>query len=111
MESAPNARDGTRDGQPVDRRVLSLGLLGSIPRRVPLEHADMVVEHARAQGITVIARIGLVPGWARPHPEGQDTTLNYIDEGGYEHMGDYVYEFVRHFKAACTRSLSGTSQT
>lgn len=68
------------------------------PGEYHFEHADMVVEYARAQGITVIARIGLVPDWARPHPEGQDTTLNYIDESGYEHMGDYVYEFVRHFK-------------
>src|SRR5512135_163313 len=50
------------------------------------EHADMVVEHARAQGLTVIARIGLVPWFARPHPEGQDTTFNYIDETGYKAM-------------------------
>jgi hypothetical protein len=68
------------------------------PDEYHFEHADMVVEHARAQGLTVIARIGLVPGWARPHPEGQDTTFNYIDESGYDAMGDFVYEFVRHFK-------------
>jgi hypothetical protein len=61
-------------------------------------HADLVVDHARAQGLTVIARLGLVPEWARPHGEGQSTTFNYIDESGYEAMGDFVYEFVQHFK-------------
>lgn len=60
-------------------------------------HADMVVEHARAQGLTVIARLGLVPWWARPHDAGQQTTMNYIDESGYDDMGDFVYEFVRHY--------------
>jgi hypothetical protein len=70
------------------------------PRRgeFQFEHADLVVDHARAQGLTVIARLGLVPEWARPHGEGQSTTLNYIDASGYEAMGDFVYEFVRHFK-------------
>jgi hypothetical protein len=61
-------------------------------------HADMIVEHARAQSLTVIARIGLTPDWARPNGPGQETTFNYIDESGYDDLGDYVYEFVRHFK-------------
>jgi beta-galactosidase GanA len=30
-------------------------------------HADLVVDHARNQGLTVIARLGYVPEWA---PEG-----------------------------------------
>src|SRR5688572_30820574 len=29
------------------------------------EHSDMIVRHARAQGLQVIARIGLVPAWAQ----------------------------------------------
>jgi hypothetical protein len=61
-------------------------------------HADLIVEHARAQGLTVIARLGLVPEWARPHDEGQHSTWNYIDESGYDDMGDFVFEFVKHFK-------------
>ncbi len=67
------------------------------PGQYNFDHADMVVDQARAQGLTVIARIGLVPDWARPHPTGQDTTFNYIDETGYKAMGDFVYAFVRHF--------------
>jgi len=60
------------------------------------EHADLVVDHARAQGLNVIARIGLVPWWARPHL--QSTSLNYLDQDNYDELGDFVYEFVRHFK-------------
>ena len=61
-------------------------------------HADLVVDHARAQGLTVIARLGLSPEWARPHDQGQQTTWNYIDESGYDALGDFVFEFVKHFK-------------
>ncbi len=56
-------------------------------------HPDMVVDHALALGLTVIARIDFVPQWARP-PE---TTFRYLPE---EHFGDYaefVQAFVRHF--------------
>jgi polysaccharide biosynthesis protein PslG len=61
-------------------------------------HADLVVDHARAQGLNVIARIGYVPWWARPHPKEQDTSLNYLDQDNYDELGDFVFEFVRHFK-------------
>jgi hypothetical protein len=57
-------------------------------------HADMIVEHARAQGLTVIARLGLAPEWARPHDQGQQTTWNYLDESGYDDLGNFVFEFV-----------------
>ena len=36
------------------------------------DHPDMVIEHAHAQGLQVIARLGLTPAWARP----PDTPLN-----------------------------------
>jgi len=32
------------------------------------EHPDMVIDHARAQGLTVVARLGLTPAWARMGP-------------------------------------------
>ena len=38
------------------------------------EHQDMVVNHAHAQGLTIIARIGLTPSWARP----KDTPLKLL---------------------------------
>jgi hypothetical protein len=62
------------------------------------EHADLVVDHARAQGLTVIARLGFVPDWARPDPRKQKTTSSYLDEAHYADFGDFVYAFVTHFR-------------
>ena len=45
-------------------------------------HADLVVDHARRQGLTVIARLGFVPEWARPDPEVEQTTFTYLDDNG-----------------------------
>ena len=36
------------------------------PGNFDWSHADLVVDHARRQGLTVIARLGFVPEWARP---------------------------------------------
>ena len=61
-------------------------------------HADLVVDHARSQGLTVIARLGFVPEWARPDPEVQPTTFTYLDEEDYGAFAQYVYAFVEHFQ-------------
>jgi hypothetical protein len=61
-------------------------------------HADLVVDHARAQGLTIIARLGFVPVWARPDPRTQETTSSYLDIAHYADFGDYVYAFVEHFR-------------
>lgn len=58
------------------------------------DHADMVVRHARQQGLTVIARIGFVPGWARP----PDTTESFLPVSSYDDLGDFVYSFVSHYR-------------
>ena len=54
-------------------------------------HADAVIDHADRQGLTIIARLGYVPEWARP-PE---TTPLYLDEEYFEEFGAYAAEFVR----------------
>lgn len=56
-------------------------------------HADMVVDHAVAQGLQVIARIDYVPEWARP----ADTTARYLERERYADYADFVHAFVRHF--------------
>ena len=61
-------------------------------------HADLVVDHARRQGLTVIARLGFVPEWARPDPEEQPTTFTYLDEDHYQDFAAYVRAFVEHFQ-------------
>lgn len=57
-------------------------------------HPDVVVRHARAQGLTVVARLGLVPQWARP----EDSSDLLLLPEQYEAFGNYVAAFVEHFK-------------
>jgi len=57
-------------------------------------HADLVVDHARQQGITVIARLGFVPQWARP----RTSVISYLDESHYPYFAEFVAAFVAHFK-------------
>ena len=57
-------------------------------------HADLVVRHARRQGLTVIARIGYTPGWARP----EGSFVSYLSPEHYADLGDFVYAFVDHYR-------------
>jgi hypothetical protein len=57
-------------------------------------HADLVVDHAQRQGLTVIARLGFVPAWVRP----KDSVTSYLDEAYYPQFANFVGEFVRHFQ-------------
>jgi hypothetical protein len=68
------------------------------PGRFDWTHADLVVDHARRQGITVIGRLGFVPEWARPDPEDQPTTFTYLGEEQYGAFAEYVHAFVDHFQ-------------
>jgi hypothetical protein len=58
-------------------------------------HADLIVNLARAEGLTVIARLGAVPDWARPRD--RETNWNYLDEAHYDDYARFVEAFVRHF--------------
>ncbi len=62
------------------------------------DHADTIVEHAQNQGVRVIARLGMVPEWARPDPEELETTFNYLDEEAYPAFAAYVGEFVARYR-------------
>ncbi len=57
-------------------------------------HSDLVIAHAHQQGLTVIARLGFVPLWARP--EEAATSLLLPEQ--YENFGDYVYAFVQRYQ-------------
>ncbi len=61
-------------------------------------HADLVVDHARRQGLTVVARLGFVPQWARPDPAEWPTTFTYLDREHYAAFAAYVAAFVEHFR-------------
>lgn len=58
------------------------------------DHADLVVDHANRQGLTIIARLGLTPDWARP----KDSISTMLPEEHYQDFADYAAEFVRHFQ-------------
>jgi hypothetical protein len=66
-------------------------------------HADQVMTHAQNQGLRVLARIGLVPDWARPDPTEKETSPNYLDA---DHFADYG-AFVATFAARYADTLEG----
>ena len=68
--------------------------LEPLPGLYDWTHAELVVNHANHQGLTVVARLGLVPDWARP----RDTPSSYLAPDRYEDFGDFVYAFVKHFE-------------
>jgi hypothetical protein len=68
------------------------------PGKYDWSHADLVVDHALRQGLTVVARLGFVPEWARPDPEKEPTTFTYLDRAHYDDFAGYVHAFVEHFR-------------
>jgi sugar phosphate isomerase/epimerase len=58
------------------------------------QHADLVVDHANRQGLTVIARLGMVPQWARP----DESATSFLDEAHYPDFARFVGAFVAHFR-------------
>ena len=61
---------------------------------VAWEHPDQVVNHAHAQGLKVIARIGLTPDWARP----PDTPLTYLDADAYDDFAAFAAAFAERYR-------------
>jgi hypothetical protein len=66
----------------------------SDPNRYDWEHADLVVDAARANGIPLIARLDGVPTWARP----ADKTWRYLAPERYADFGNFVHAFVSRYK-------------
>ena len=57
-------------------------------------HADLVVDHALNQGLTVIARLGYVPAWARP----PKTSPLLLEESHYDDFAAFAAAFAQHFR-------------
>lgn len=57
-------------------------------------HSDLVVEHAQRQGVTLVARLGFVPEWARP----ADSAVSFLAPEDYDQFGDYVYAFTKRYR-------------
>ncbi len=67
------------------------------------EHPDLVINHAHAQGLNVVARIGLTPGWARP----EETPLNYLDSDSYDAFADFAVAFAKRYEGKVTHIIVG----
>lgn len=63
------------------------------PGRFDWSHPDLVIQHANRQGLTVIARLGYVPEWARP----AQTTPLYLDPDHYADFGAYAAAFAARY--------------
>ena len=63
-------------------------------KNVAWQHPDLVINHAHAQGLKVIARIGLTPEWARP----EETTLNYLDRDSYDDFATFAALFAERYE-------------
>lgn len=61
-------------------------------------HIDMIVTHAQHQGLNVIARLGMVPDWARPDPDVRKTTFTYLDEAHYQDFAEFVAAFAARYR-------------
>lgn len=61
-------------------------------------HSDTVVNQAVNQGITLIARLGWTPDWARPEPEVKETTHTYLDAEHYPDFAAFAAQFVAHYQ-------------
>lgn len=55
--------------------------------------ADMIIQHAQRQGLQVVARIDIVPQWARP----EGTTDRYLDPEHYVDYADFVVAFLERY--------------
>ena len=63
--------------------------------------ADRIVRHAKRQGIRIIARLGLVPAWARPSdPAAPPTTLNFLPQESFADFARYAAAFAERYADA-----------
>lgn len=60
-------------------------------------HHDIRIKHAENQGLRIIARLGLVPAWARDDGSGR-TTPNYLPEDRYDDFARFVRAFVERYE-------------
>lgn len=70
---------------------------------VAWEHPDLVVGHARANGLKVIARIGYTPEWARP----EDTPMTYLDHDAYDDFAAFAASFAARYQGAVDYLIVG----
>ncbi len=68
-------------------------------------HPDRIIRMAHRQGLTVIARLGVVPAWARPDPRLQPTSLNYLPPERYADYAAFVAAFAARYRGIVTHII------
>jgi hypothetical protein len=63
--------------------------------------ADMIVQHASRQGLQIVARIDIVPEWARP----RNSTDRQLDPEHYEDYANFVTELAKRYRPYGLRYL------
>lgn len=64
------------------------------PGQYNWDHADLVVEHARRQGLRVVARLDYVPEWARP----EQSSTRFLPEDRFAAFAAFTGAFADHFR-------------
>lgn len=62
------------------------------------QHPDLRIKHAENQGLRVIARMGLVPQWAREGEKDHLTTFNYLPEEAFPDFARFVAAFAARYR-------------
>ncbi len=65
--------------------------------RYSWDRADLIVRHARRQGLRIIARLGFVPEWARTDSDSSVTTFNYLPEASFADFAEFAGLFAERF--------------
>lgn len=60
-------------------------------------HPDRILRHTHNQGLNVLARLGLVPGWARPPTHEKVTTLQYLTADHYDDFAAFAAAFAARY--------------
>lgn len=61
------------------------------------ESVDRIVRHAQNQGIHIIARLGLVPAWARDTEEDAYDSFNTLPPDSYDQFADFTAAFAARY--------------
>jgi hypothetical protein len=78
----------------------------SAPAIYDWARTDRIIGFAREQGLTVIARLGLVPDWARPRDVAQKTSLNSLTPDHYADYARYVRAFAERYRGKADRIIA-----
>lgn len=73
------------------------------PDRFDWRQADLIINHAEAQGLRVLARISMTPAWARP----PDTPLNWLTADSYPAYAEFAAAFAARYKGRVEHLIIG----